>query len=299
MDTAKKPTMHELKTDPIVFDAVASGAKTHEIRLNDRDFQVGDHLLLRRTRYSGEDMRTWAPLEYTGEQLTRVVSHIQTGYGLADGWVILSFATLSTPATADAPTLQQISDYLNGLGAIERELAIREAKASAPEPVALTDAQGDVCAGCNGEGTVRAMTSHLGPDDYEYDEQCCACNGTGSSCLKDALVGVGYIQHPQFPGRHYMDRAAVMKIVDARAALAAAQPAQVEEDDEPVPTRGTDAIVSAWNDLPNHLRLAPELVKLFEAVKTCRDVDASVEATAVPEKSGPLTDIAFFPDKKR
>jgi hypothetical protein len=82
---------HELKTDPAVFAAVAAGDKTHEIRFNDRDFQIGDVLHLRETVATGAAMRTGAPLEYTGRQAMREVSHIQTGYGLVDGWVILSF----------------------------------------------------------------------------------------------------------------------------------------------------------------------------------------------------------------
>ncbi|MBK5052857.1 DUF3850 domain-containing protein [Burkholderia sp. R-70006] len=86
---------HELKTDPDVFEAVLDGRKTHEIRFNDRCFTIGDTLLLRETRYTGEEMRAPdpRPLEYTGRELTRVVSHILEGYGLQPGWVILSFAT--------------------------------------------------------------------------------------------------------------------------------------------------------------------------------------------------------------
>lgn len=84
---------HDLKTDPAVFDAVASGAKTHEIRKNDRDFKVGDGLLLRRTKWTGALMKAQGyPLEYTGEECRRVVSHVLEGYGLTPGWCILSFA---------------------------------------------------------------------------------------------------------------------------------------------------------------------------------------------------------------
>lgn len=88
------PVCHTLKTDPEVYDAVASGAKTFEIRFNDRGFQVGDALLLRRTVNTGEEMAAGAPLIYSGEEVRRVVSHVFRGplYGLADGWVILSLA---------------------------------------------------------------------------------------------------------------------------------------------------------------------------------------------------------------
>ena len=99
---------HELKTDPGVFDAVASGVKTHEIRRNDRDFKVGDGLLLRRTKFTGAQMHMRpesCPLEYTGEECRRVVSHVLDGYGLQDGWVILSFAAAPVVAPAESAAL--------------------------------------------------------------------------------------------------------------------------------------------------------------------------------------------------
>lgn len=83
---------HELKTDPEVFEAVLEVTKTHEIRYNDRDFKIGDTLHLRETRYTGQEMRgpEPRPLEYTGREITRVVSHVLEGYGLQPGWVVLS-----------------------------------------------------------------------------------------------------------------------------------------------------------------------------------------------------------------
>lgn len=95
-----KRGFHELKTDDAVFEAVWNGMKTHEIRFNDRNFAVGDRLWLRETRYTGAEMRgpEARPLEYTGRQLTRTVSHVLDGYGLQPGWVILSFAPLSQKA---------------------------------------------------------------------------------------------------------------------------------------------------------------------------------------------------------
>lgn len=84
--------IHELKTDPDVYDAVASGLKTFEIRKDDRGFQVGDALLLRKTLHSGERMKQGMPLVYTGHSIQVNVSHILRGpvYGLVDGWVIMS-----------------------------------------------------------------------------------------------------------------------------------------------------------------------------------------------------------------
>jgi hypothetical protein len=118
------------------------------------------------------------------------------------------------------PTLNQAID--GGLANLVR----RDCKTAQPEAPAEP-----VCPACNGEGSVQAMTSHLGPDDYEYDESCIACNGTGSPDLKDALEGVGFIRHPQFPARTYISREAVMKIVEARAALATPAPvAPIEQD---------------------------------------------------------------------
>lgn len=83
---------HELKTDPGVFQAVYQGTKTYELRKADRDFAIDDRLLLRETRFTGEQMRNGAPLEYTGRQHIAKITHILSGpiYGLAEGWVILS-----------------------------------------------------------------------------------------------------------------------------------------------------------------------------------------------------------------
>ena len=84
---------HELKTDSEVFIQSFSNKKPWEIRYNDRDFQVGDILILRETKYSGAEMMIQdKPLEYTGVTLTRIVDYIlpEGSYGLADGWVVMS-----------------------------------------------------------------------------------------------------------------------------------------------------------------------------------------------------------------
>ncbi len=117
---AAKVAIHELKTDPAVFDAVARGVKTHEIRLNDRNFAVGDTLLLRETLHAGADMRLLPksyPLTYTGRTELRTISHIQTGYGLADGWCILSFAAakVATPILTSERIVELYRESFNAM----------------------------------------------------------------------------------------------------------------------------------------------------------------------------------------
>lgn len=93
----RRKRMHDLKTDPDVFQAVTEGLKTYEIRKNDRGFAVGDLLVLRETVHYGAEMAAGAPLAYTGRQYVARVTHMLTGpvYGLAAGWSILSMRSTS------------------------------------------------------------------------------------------------------------------------------------------------------------------------------------------------------------
>lgn len=83
---------HELKTDSDVFQAVQSRKKTFEIRFDDRGFQLGDVLNLKETKSTGSEMKSGAPLVYTGNAISVIVKHILKGpiYGLREGWVIMS-----------------------------------------------------------------------------------------------------------------------------------------------------------------------------------------------------------------
>jgi len=90
-----------------VFNEVFLGHKTFEIRFDDRGYREGDLLVLRETHYTGEEMRAGAPLEYTGRDCARIVTHVLRGpiYGLKEGWVIMSI-------TSPAPTSAQPSQPL-------------------------------------------------------------------------------------------------------------------------------------------------------------------------------------------
>lgn len=84
--------IHELKADPAPFSDVLAGTKRCEVRRDDRGFLAGDLLHLR------EFDRAWE--EYTGRECWRVVTHIQTGYGLPDGLVVLSVMPAVSPHLA-------------------------------------------------------------------------------------------------------------------------------------------------------------------------------------------------------
>jgi hypothetical protein len=86
---------HELKTDHQPFSDVFNGLKSFEIRKDDRHFSVNDTLHLRETYHTGEEMAKGAPLDYTGRELLLSVTHKLTGYGLLDGWCIMSIRILA------------------------------------------------------------------------------------------------------------------------------------------------------------------------------------------------------------
>lgn len=74
-----------LKIHPAPLSDLLSGAKTAEVRRNDRGFQVGDTVRLMEVNPE--------TLNWTGRpDLVRTISHIQTGYGLPDGMCVLSYA---------------------------------------------------------------------------------------------------------------------------------------------------------------------------------------------------------------
>lgn len=72
---------HELKILPEYFDAVVSGIKPFEVRNNDRDFRVGDKLVLR--EWDNECF-------YTGRKTVKYVTYVlDAPEYLQDGYVVL------------------------------------------------------------------------------------------------------------------------------------------------------------------------------------------------------------------
>jgi hypothetical protein len=103
----------------------------------------------------------------------------------------------------------------------ERKQQVVAALAAHQSAAPSADAVRAECRKCNGSGTISTMTSHLGPDDYEFEESCPSCCGTGSADLRDAVNALGYWKLKMDVERVVVARSDVLRILDAHAALAA------------------------------------------------------------------------------
>ncbi len=71
----------KIKSLPEYYDAVENRVKNFEVRFNDRDYRVGDWLVL----------CEWDGHEFTGYEIVRKITYVckLDGIGL-DGWVAMS-----------------------------------------------------------------------------------------------------------------------------------------------------------------------------------------------------------------
>lgn len=91
---------HELKCWPPYFEAVLTGQKTFEVRLNDREYKVGEHLLLREwqpawTAPPGTGSVHSPNGRYSGRQLRATITYVLSSedkvgsFGLVNGYVVM------------------------------------------------------------------------------------------------------------------------------------------------------------------------------------------------------------------
>lgn len=75
---------HTLKTWPGAFTAILSGGKSYEIRVNDRDYKVGDKLHLREYDAKADS--------YSGREIEVQVMHMTHGgeWGLPEGLCVMA-----------------------------------------------------------------------------------------------------------------------------------------------------------------------------------------------------------------
>jgi hypothetical protein len=82
-------SQHTLKTWPAYFDAILDGRKTYEIRVNDRDYKVGDILLL----------QEWNPIasRHTEREIRVLVTYMTEGgdWGIPEGHCVMAVRPVS------------------------------------------------------------------------------------------------------------------------------------------------------------------------------------------------------------
>lgn len=97
-------TTHGVKILPEYFAAVADGRKPFEIRKADRDYRVGDGLLL----------KEWTGSEFTGRALPRVITYISE-FQQKPGYVVLGMRAPTRPATPEGEdALRRENAWLRG-----------------------------------------------------------------------------------------------------------------------------------------------------------------------------------------
>lgn len=102
--SAVESKTHYLKIEPRWFDRVATSVKRAEIRKHDRDYQVGDHIVLVAVddvyALQNRDVKTLLDPErgYDASTVTVQILHVLPAHlavGLEDGYVLLSIEVVS------------------------------------------------------------------------------------------------------------------------------------------------------------------------------------------------------------
>ena len=101
--------IHFLKTWTAYYDDVVKGVKPWELRLNDRKYKQGDHLVL--MRYDIEGKR------YTGKMSEYKVIYIFHGnqFGIVDGWCLMTLVPTNLPQRAIEIMIEKENNKQKGI----------------------------------------------------------------------------------------------------------------------------------------------------------------------------------------
>ena len=109
---------HELKILSEYFEAVASGEKKFEVRYDDRDYQVGDELILCEIDNDGN---------YTGQCIRVNVTYVYRGEYCKRGYCIMSIALREQKKTVDISALAGVVENIRRENrSIERDMRSNE-----------------------------------------------------------------------------------------------------------------------------------------------------------------------------
>jgi hypothetical protein len=81
---------HELKCNPIYFQATWEGRKPFEIRKNDRGFQVGETVVLKEYDFAGDYFDC-----YTGREITAEIIYLFNDFGLEPSYCVFGIKEIS------------------------------------------------------------------------------------------------------------------------------------------------------------------------------------------------------------
>lgn len=81
--------IHQVKIYMEYYEHIKEGKKKFEVRLNDRDYQVGDELLFQNTRRDNGYETT--------DYLRYLITYVHHGYGMQDNFVVLGIEPIKEP----------------------------------------------------------------------------------------------------------------------------------------------------------------------------------------------------------
>ena len=116
IEQVRESVTHELKCHPEPFQAVKRNEKNFEFRRDDRDYRVGDELHLLEwlpgdtEHFVSAGAIVRREIGYTGDECHRRVDYIiREGFGIPEGYCIMSISLLSSMEGQTKPSVPCIS----------------------------------------------------------------------------------------------------------------------------------------------------------------------------------------------
>jgi hypothetical protein len=187
---------------------------------------------------------------------------------------------IAAAAPADSVPMPQNADQAAGMAMV----GIAWLKANAPDRLkSAAPEDAPPCPMCEGSGEVTATTSHLGPDDYDFQDNCPHCGGTGE--LADAYRGVVKLLETERADRSSVSAklwgaAHARKIAAWRYRNASGSWTYTEDGSEVAAQPWGTARQSLYPSLEweemRELRLTPEAAAYAQTMGALRDLQAVV-----------------------
>ena len=97
------PVTHELKIYKEYADAIISGEKTFELRLNDRHYHEGDMVKF-------IEVSAGRPVEHPITEKLYKITYLISGWGLKDDWVAFSIKEIDNTASGTQVITREVKN---------------------------------------------------------------------------------------------------------------------------------------------------------------------------------------------